>query len=310
MTGFLSILNKGGNGVGNLNILNITERALTYLQEFLLMRLFILALLLLAVYYILNKMVEWFFKRSNFFEEEVERTIQGVTRSTLRYGIAALFLVYLIGQFIDLKGILAGAGIVGVVIGFAAQQMLKDILLGFVRLSDNEFRVGNFVTFNGTSSGTVEEIGIRFMQIREWSGKLLTIPHSEIRTIQNYNKGRMRIIERITVSYQENPEKVKRLLEDICLTCNEKFGESLLRLEDGTPEEDFRYFGITDLNPNLKYVGYELCIVGLVKPDDYFEMSRNVRFEMMTALHEHRILMPSSHLLVQGNSNHERLIEN
>ncbi|MCK1993489.1 mechanosensitive ion channel family protein [Peribacillus muralis] len=293
-----------------MNILNITERALTYLQEFLLMRLFILALLLLAVYYILNKMVEWFFKRSNFFEEEVERTIQGVTRSTLRYGIAALFLVYLIGQFIDLKGILAGAGIVGVVIGFAAQQMLKDILLGFVRLSDNEFRVGNFVTFNGTSSGTVEEIGIRFMQIREWSGKLLTIPHSEIRTIQNYNKGRMRIIERITVSYQENPEKVKRLLEDICLTCNEKFGESLLRLEDGTPEEDFRYFGITDLNPNLKYVGYELCIVGLVKPDDYFEMSRNVRFEMMTALHEHRILMPSSHLLVQGNSNHERLIEN
>ncbi|MFD9625429.1 mechanosensitive ion channel family protein [Peribacillus muralis] len=293
-----------------MNILNITERALTYLQEFLLMRLFILALLLLAVYYILNKMVEWFFKRSSFFEEEVERTIQGVTRSTLRYGIAALFLVYLIGQFIDLKGILAGAGIVGVVIGFAAQQMLKDILLGFVRLSDNEFRVGNFVTFNGTSSGTVEEIGIRFMQIREWSGKLLTIPHSEIRTIQNYNKGRMRIIERITVSYQENPEKVKRLLEDICLTCNEKFGESLLRLGDGTPEEDFRYFGITDLNPNLKYVGYELCIVGLVKPDDYFEMSRNVRFEMMTALHEHRILMPSSHLLVQGNPNHERLIEN
>jgi small-conductance mechanosensitive channel len=269
-----------------------------------------LALLLLAVYYILNKLVEWFFKRSNFFDEEVEKTIQGVTRSSLRYGISGLFLIYLIGQFIDLKGILAGAGILGVVIGFAAQQMLKDILLGFVRLSDNEFRVGNFVTFNGTSSGTIEEIGIRFMQIREWSGKLLTIPHSEIRTIQNFNKGRMRIIERITVSYQENPEKVKRLLEDICIICNDKYGESLLRLEDGTPEEDFRYIGITDLNPNLKYVGYELCIVGLVKPDDYFETSRSVRFEMMTALHEHKILMPSSHLLVQGNPNQERLLEN
>ncbi|MGE6376946.1 mechanosensitive ion channel family protein [Peribacillus muralis] len=293
-----------------MNIFDITERAFKYLEEFLLMRLFILALLLMAVYYILNKMVEWFFKRSNFFEEEVEKTIQGVTRSSLRYGISALFLIYVIGQFIDLKGILAGAGIVGVVIGFAAQQMLKDILLGFVRLSDNEFRVGNFVAFNGTSSGTVEEIGIRFMQIREWSGKLLTIPHSEIRTIQNFNKGRMRIIERITVSYQEQPDKVKRLLEDICLTCNEKFGESLLRLEDGTPEEDFRYIGITDLNPNLKYVGYELCIVGLVKPDDYFETSRNVRFEMMSALHEHRILMPSSHLLIQADPNHERLIEN
>ncbi|MFY0781230.1 mechanosensitive ion channel family protein [Peribacillus simplex] len=293
-----------------MDFLNITERALDFLEEFLLMRLFILALLLLAVYYILNKMVEWFFKRSDFFNEEVEKTIQGVTRSTLRYGIAGIFLIYLIGQFIDLKGILAGAGIVGVVIGFAAQQMLKDILLGFVRLSDNEFRVGNFVTFNGTSSGTVEEIGIRFMQIREWSGKLLTIPHSEIRTIQNFNKGRMRIIERITVSYQENPDKVKRLLEDICLICNEKYGETLLRLEDGTPEEDFRYIGITDLNPNLKYVGYELCLVGLVKPEHYFETARSVRFEMMTALHENQILMPSSHLLVQANQNQERMMGN
>jgi small-conductance mechanosensitive channel len=293
-----------------MNILKFSELAVDYWEEFLLLRLFILAILLLAVYYILNKLVEWFFGRSNFFDEEVEKTIQGVTRSSLRYGISGLFLIYLIGQFIDLKGILAGAGILGVVIGFAAQQMLKDILLGFVRLSDNEFRVGNFVTFNGTSSGTIEEIGIRFMQIREWSGKLLTIPHSEIRTIQNFNKGRMRIIERITVSYQENPEKVKRLLEDICIICNDKYGESLLRLEDGTPEEDFRYIGITDLNPNLKYVGYELCIVGLVKPDDYFETSRSVRFEMMTALYEHQILMPSSHLLVQGNPNQERLLEN
>ncbi|MFD6442812.1 mechanosensitive ion channel family protein, partial [Peribacillus sp. NPDC060186] len=243
-----------------MEILNFTENVLDYMKEFLLLRLFIIVLLLLVGYYLLNKMVEWFFKRSNFFEEEVEKTIQGVTRSALRYGISALFIMYLIGQFIDIKGILAGAGIVGVVIGFAAQQMLKDILLGFVRFSDNEFRVGNFVTFNGTSSGTVEEIGIRFMQIREWSGKLLTIPHSEIRTIQNFNKGKMRIIERITVSYQENPDRVKRLLEDICLTCNEKYGESLLRIEDGTPEEDFRYLGITDLNPNLKYVGYELCL--------------------------------------------------
>ena len=53
--------------------------------------------------------------------------------------------------------------------------MLKDVILGFARLADKEFRVGDFVTFNGTNSGTIEEISIRFMQIREWSGKLLTI---------------------------------------------------------------------------------------------------------------------------------------
>ena len=193
----------------------------------------------------------------------MEKTIQGVIRSAIRYMSITVLVVYVIGQFIDIQAILAGAGILGVVIGFAAQQLLKDILLGIVRLTDKEFRVGNFVTFNGTSSGTIEEIGLRFMQIREWSGKLLTIPHGEIRTIQNFNKGRMRVIERITVGYQEDPRRIQELLEAVCKVCNEKFSESLLLLEDGTPEEAFKYLGITDLNPNLKYVGYEVCVVGL-----------------------------------------------
>lgn len=71
-----------------MDFLNITERALDILEEFLLMRLFILALLLMAVYYILNKMVEWFFKRSAFFDEEVEKTIQGLL--VLHLGTALL----------------------------------------------------------------------------------------------------------------------------------------------------------------------------------------------------------------------------
>jgi small-conductance mechanosensitive channel len=258
-----------------------------------------MVLFLMLTTYVINRTVDWFFKKSNILDEEVEQTIQGVIRSTLRYAAVVTLLIYLIGQFVDLKGILAGAGIVGVIVGFAAQQMLKDILLGFVRLSDKEFRVGHFVTFNGQISGTIEEIGIRIMQIREWSGKLLTIPHGEIRTIHNYNKGRMRVIEKITVSYQEDPKRIKELLESVCDSCNKKLAESLLILEDGTPEENFQYVGITDLNPNLKYVGYEFCVVGLVKPDDYFETSRQVRFELMSVFHENKVQMPASNLALQ-----------
>jgi hypothetical protein len=89
---------------------------------------------------------------------------------------------------------------------------------------------------------------------------------------------------------------MKELLEAVCTACNKKYGQSLLRLEDGTPEQDFRYIGITDLNPNLKYVGYELCIVGLVKPEYYFETSRNVRSEIMTIFHENQVHMPAANL--------------
>ncbi|MFB5282555.1 mechanosensitive ion channel family protein [Peribacillus sp. Hz7] len=285
-----------------MNFLTFSENILEYINEFLLVRIIILAFVFWVISYIINKTVDLFFRKFHFWDEEVEKTIQGVIRSSLKYMSITLLVLYLIGQFIDIKAILAGAGILGVVIGFAAQQLLKDILLGTVRLTDNEFRVGNFVTFNGTSSGTIEEIGIRFMQIREWSGKLLTIPHGEIRTIQNFNKGRMRVIERITVGYQEDPRRIKELLEAVCKVCNEKYSESLLLLEDGTPEEAFQYVGITDLNPNFKYVGYEFCVVGLVKPEEYFEISRKVRFEMMSLFYDHGVHMPASNLLFQGET--------
>jgi small-conductance mechanosensitive channel len=256
-------------------------------------------IVLTAVSYLINRSVDWFFKKSNLLEEEVEQTIQGVIRSALKYATITILIIYILSQFINLKGLLAGAGIVGVIVGLAAQQVLKDILLGFARLSDREFRVGNFVTINETYSGTIEEIGIRFMQIREWSGRLLTIPHGEVRTTQNNNKGKMRVIETMTVSYREDPELMKELMEQVCKICNEKYGGNLLKLDDGTPEQEFRFHGITDLNPNKRFEGYELTLVGLVYPDDYFEVSRNVRFELMKVFHDHQVQMPGMYLYNQ-----------
>ena len=169
------------------------------------------------------------------FDEEVEQTIQSVIRSIFRYIIIISLIIYLISQFVDIKVLLQVQDSWSCH-RFCAQQMLKDVILGFARLADKEFRVGDFVTFNGTNSGTIEEISIRFMQIREWSGKLLTIPHGEIRTIQNFNKGWMRVIERITVSYQEDPTRVKELLEEVCVICNEKLNQTLYRVEDEAVE--------------------------------------------------------------------------
>lgn len=98
----------------------------------------------------------------------------------------------------------------------------------------------------------------------------------------------MRVIERITVSYQEDPTRVKELLEEVCVICNEELNQTLYRVEDEAVEP-FKYVGVTDLNPNLKYVGYEFCITGLIKPEDYFETSRQVRFELMSMFHKNQV---------------------
>lgn len=289
-----------------MELLTFTEEFFNYVRKFSLLRFTLFALVLMTFSFVINRIIDWFFRKSSFFDEEVEQTIQSVIRSIFRYGIMISLVIYLISQFVDIKGILAGAGIAGVVVGLAAQQMLKDVILGFARLTDKEFRVGDFVTFNGTSSGTIEEISIRFIQIREWSGKLLTIPHGEIRTIQNFNKGWMRVIERITVSYQENPGRIKELLEKVSVICNEKLDQSLYRIEDEAVEP-FQYIGITDLNPNLKYVGYEFCIVGLVKPEEYFETSRQVKFELMSIFHKNQVQMPTANMHVHTEIFGEKL---
>ena len=57
----------------------------------------------------------------------------------------------------------------------------------------------------------------------------------------------MRVIERITVSYQEDPTRVKELLEEVCVICNEKLNQTLYRVEDEAVEP-FKYVGVTDLN--------------------------------------------------------------
>ena len=97
----------------------------------------------------------------------------------------------------------------------------------------------------------------------------------------HFNEGWMRDIKRITVSYQEDPIRIKEV-SDIF---NKKLEQSLYRIE-GNAIEAFQYVCVTDLKPNLKYVGYEFCIVGLVRPEGYFETTRQVGFELMSTLHK------------------------
>lgn len=71
----------------------------------------------------------------------------------------------------DFGKILAGAGVAGIVIGFGAQSLIKDVLAGVFLIYERQPHKGDYVTVNNLFNGTVEEIGLRSPQIREWSGK-------------------------------------------------------------------------------------------------------------------------------------------
>lgn len=74
---------------------------------------------------------------------------------------------------IDVKGLIAGAGIVGLAVGFGAQNLVRDIITGFFIIFEDQFSVGDYVRI-GSAEGTVEEIGLRTTKIKSWTGSCIS----------------------------------------------------------------------------------------------------------------------------------------
>lgn len=261
------------------------------LRDWKIVEMVVVGLVLWISVFLINKFVHNFFVRTNFIAERNEKTIESLIRSITRYTATFGFVLYVISLFIDDFGkILAGAGIAGIVIGFGAQSLIRDILAGIFLIYERQLHQGDVVTVNNTFTGAVEELGLRSLKIREWSGKLLTISNGEVRQIQNYNIEFMRITERVVISFKENPERVYQILEELCGQLNKELEESLKINSVGLPEEPFQVHGITSLNSSVNR-GIEFTIKGVVKDDDYFQCSLYARRKIAQTLYENDVQM-------------------
>ena len=249
---------------------------------------------------IINKLVQNFFKRTSFLEERKEQTLESMIRSITKYTATIGFIFFAISQYVDdFAKLLAGAGIIGIIVGFGAQSLIKDILSGIFLIYEKQLHKGDFITVNNTYYGTVEEIGLRFLKVREWSGKLLTISNGEVKQIQNYNIDRMRVIERVVVSFRENPQHVFTILEKVCETLNNEFDHCLKRDSTNCIAEPFQIYGMTSLNAGFR--GYEYTIIGLVDDLMYWTAAKETRRITAQALFEHGIQMAEENLLLKQN---------
>jgi len=103
-------------------------------------------------------------------------TDERVARAYPYSAIVVIFVLLALGNIgIDITPLLAGAGILGLAIGFGAQKLVSDVVSGILFLIDDAFRIGEYVEVDGTA-GTVEKISIRSMQLRHHRGPVHTIP--------------------------------------------------------------------------------------------------------------------------------------
>ncbi|OZM57097.1 mechanosensitive ion channel protein MscS [Lottiidibacillus patelloidae] len=251
-----------------------------------------LFLVILIAYFsvvIIRIAVQRFFAKTDFLSERREKTLESMIVSIAQYAASIGIIIFALSHFVEIGKLLAGAGVIGIIVGFGAQSLIKDILSGVTLLYEKQLHKGDFITVNNEYSGTVEEIGLRLLKIRQWSGKLLTIRNGEVSEILNFNMHKMRVIEKVAISFQENPAKVMNVLEGACNELNAKHTNFLLKTPTGEIIEKFQVYGMTSVNATFR--GYEYTVIGLVEDKIYFTAAKNVRLTIAQHLYNEGIQM-------------------
>ena len=134
--------------------------------------------------------------------------------------VVAAFLVIAVAMIglsafgVDIGPLLAGAGVVGIAIGFGAQALVRDIFSGVFFLLDDAFRVGEYIEIEELR-GTVEAISVRSMRLRHHRGAVHTIPYGEVRSITNYSRDWVIVKLEFRIPFDTDLTLVKRLVKEI-----------------------------------------------------------------------------------------------
>ncbi len=141
----------------------------------------------------------------------VSRLIQNVARAFIFAAAAVMILDEL---RIDTQPLLAGAGIVGLGLGFGAQTLVKDVISGFFLIVDNQIRVGDTAEINGTG-GLVEAINLRTIVLRDIRGAVHVFPSGSVTTLTNLTKDYAYAVLDVMVSYRSNTDEVEQVLREV-----------------------------------------------------------------------------------------------
>jgi small conductance mechanosensitive channel len=142
------------------------------------------------------------------------RTVAGVLNSMGAFVVVFMASMWILPAFcLDIKPLLASAGVVGLAIGFGAQTLVKDMLNGFFILVENQYNVGDVIQVAGVS-GTVEDMTLRRTVLRDADGTVHTVPNSEIKIVSNKTRDWSRVLLHVAAAYDESSERVIQLLRE------------------------------------------------------------------------------------------------
>ncbi len=165
---------------------------------------------------VLTRLIRRLFRLSGGKIETRKRaTMEELTDNVIRYTVYFIYGIMVIDTLgIKISGLLAGAGIVGVALGFGAQSLIKDVLTGFFILFEDQYGVGDTVKINGFT-GTVISIGLRLTRIQAWTGEVEIIPNGQVQQVTNYSRHNSIAVVDVSVSYGADLELAVELMRKV-----------------------------------------------------------------------------------------------
>jgi small-conductance mechanosensitive channel len=182
----------------------------------------------------------------------------------------------------DLAPLLAGVGIIGLAVGFGAQNLVRDIVTGFFILFEDQYGVGDVIQINEVASGKVEQLTLRLTGLRDLDGTMHYISNGTITHVANRTKDWSRAVIDVRVSYDADQDHTRRVLEEVALEAKED--ETLTRSLYSVPE----VLGVERLGENE--VVWRL--LAETKPGRQWDIARQINERVKLRLDEEGIEIP------------------
>lgn len=213
------------------------------------------------------------------------QTLMGLARQALILLIWVLAVLIVLQEAqVEIGPLLAGAGIVGVALGFGAQNLVRDFLAGFFLVLENQVRVGDAVRVNGTW-GIVEELNFRTLVLRDLTGEVHIFPNGMVDTLSNMSHEWSAYVFELGVAYKENTDQVTEIITEVGadLRIDDAFGNLII--------EDLEVFGVDE------FADSAVVIKGRIKtkPLKQWIVGREFNRRIKLAFDERGIEIPFPH---------------
>ncbi|MFD2679656.1 mechanosensitive ion channel family protein [Bacillus seohaeanensis] len=225
-----------------------------------------------------------------------EATLAKLLENVLAYVVYFIALITILATLtIDVKGLIAGAGIVGLAVGFGAQNLVRDIITGFFIIFEDQFSVGDYVRI-GANEGTVEEIGLRTTKIKSWTGELHIFPNGNVTEVTNYSIHNSIAVVDVSIAYEENIEEAEKVLQEMLVKLPQKYEDIV------NPPE---LLGVQ----TVKTSEVVIRIIAETKPMQHWFIGRMIRKEIKACMDEQGIEIPFPRMVMYSRNDVEEIVD-